>query len=248
MECPICYDAIDESTGHTKLSCGHSYHLRCIVEWFSNQRPEPASCALCRHAVSGKDALPDCLVADSKSESESESDSESEPDEPFVALDRNQLNVFLHSIGRTPIHDEEWTALNPPRDGIIEFIREDFDSCIIWLGLDRLTDAQWQALLVSNADPSDRGRAVIEVNAIERERAIDSISELSMAGITKPLQITWQRIGHTKWQRKVNSDGEEAEVWNGSGEADPPDSLVIETTYFATKLQALWRGFRVRAL
>jgi hypothetical protein len=43
--CSICYSAF-EGKGRTTLDCGHEYHLRCIVQWFSQKGGR--SCALCR--------------------------------------------------------------------------------------------------------------------------------------------------------------------------------------------------------
>lgn len=43
--CSICYSAF-EGKGRTTLDCGHEYHLRCIVQWFSQKGGR--TCALCR--------------------------------------------------------------------------------------------------------------------------------------------------------------------------------------------------------
>jgi len=46
-DCPICYEKVDDSTGHCTLSCKHSFHLACLSKW-SNENP---SCPLCRKAL-----------------------------------------------------------------------------------------------------------------------------------------------------------------------------------------------------
>lgn len=33
MECSICFGDITKTTGRTVLSCGHEFHLSCIVKW-----------------------------------------------------------------------------------------------------------------------------------------------------------------------------------------------------------------------
>ena len=40
--CSICYEDLTENT-HT-LSCGHSYHCGCIINWF---RDSHKNCPLC---------------------------------------------------------------------------------------------------------------------------------------------------------------------------------------------------------
>lgn len=40
--CSICYEDLTEKT-HT-LSCGHSYHCGCIINWFRNSHN---NCPLC---------------------------------------------------------------------------------------------------------------------------------------------------------------------------------------------------------
>ena len=46
-DCPICYEPVDDSTGHCTLSCKHSFHVACLTKW-SNDNP---SCPLCRKAL-----------------------------------------------------------------------------------------------------------------------------------------------------------------------------------------------------
>ena len=51
MECPICYDDINGSTGKAELSCSHSFHIRCLTTWFDRQNTNNTkqSCPCCRH-------------------------------------------------------------------------------------------------------------------------------------------------------------------------------------------------------
>lgn len=55
MNCPICFDEINASTGSTVLSCSHTFHLACIVKWYSTS----SSCPCCRRAPNLKEAIPD---------------------------------------------------------------------------------------------------------------------------------------------------------------------------------------------
>jgi len=47
MDCPICHDAINADSGITTLACSHSYHLKCITRWIS----ENETCPCCRKEV-----------------------------------------------------------------------------------------------------------------------------------------------------------------------------------------------------
>lgn len=47
--CSICLMDIDQTTGHTTLSCDHTFHLHCITTWFA----EHPTCPMCRD--SGRD-------------------------------------------------------------------------------------------------------------------------------------------------------------------------------------------------
>lgn len=49
--CAICHDGMTVATGHATLSCGHTYHLCCIVNAFCYQEGLPSRCPLCRQGV-----------------------------------------------------------------------------------------------------------------------------------------------------------------------------------------------------
>ena len=53
MNCPICFDEINASTGSTILSCSHTFHLTCIVRWYSTS----SSCPCCRVAPNEKETI-----------------------------------------------------------------------------------------------------------------------------------------------------------------------------------------------
>jgi hypothetical protein len=54
--CPICFEDITSKTGHATLACGHTYHMRCISQWFQTAT-EPA-CPCCRKAATHTDWSP----------------------------------------------------------------------------------------------------------------------------------------------------------------------------------------------
>jgi len=51
-DCPICYEAVTDSTGHCTLSCKHSFHISCLTKW-SNETP---SCPMCRNPLGTTEA------------------------------------------------------------------------------------------------------------------------------------------------------------------------------------------------
>lgn len=57
MECSICFDEITKATGSTTLSCEHSFHFRCIVNWFDKQITDDLdqTCPCCRGGGSEMD-------------------------------------------------------------------------------------------------------------------------------------------------------------------------------------------------
>jgi hypothetical protein len=63
MDCSICFDAINASTGSTTTSCGHTFHFRCLANW-SIQKIQAAShqnCPLCRHEMVEAERLRDFI-------------------------------------------------------------------------------------------------------------------------------------------------------------------------------------------
>lgn len=46
-ECAICFNELTAATGRSVMSCGHEFHIRCLVQWL--QKPDgTASCPCCR--------------------------------------------------------------------------------------------------------------------------------------------------------------------------------------------------------
>ena len=53
MECSICFESANASTGFTQLACSHTFHLKCIVTWFS----KTSSCPCCRAEPNENEAV-----------------------------------------------------------------------------------------------------------------------------------------------------------------------------------------------
>ena len=60
-DCCICTDAITKETGHTTMSCGHTFHFRCLTNWFCSQQDTEVacSCPTCRHEAKDFEDLPE---------------------------------------------------------------------------------------------------------------------------------------------------------------------------------------------
>lgn len=81
MECSICYEEITKDTGKAELSCSHSFHLKCLSQWFTKNE----SCPCCRHAANDTEKM----HANDEEDAEEESDSESEEDYGSSEEDNN---------------------------------------------------------------------------------------------------------------------------------------------------------------
>ena len=59
-DCCICTDAITKETGHTTMSCGHTFHFRCLTNWFCSQQDTEVACSCpsCRHEAKDLEDLP----------------------------------------------------------------------------------------------------------------------------------------------------------------------------------------------
>lgn len=60
MDCAICYSEITKSTGKIELSCSHTFHIKCLTNWFKSQSEQyiEQSCPYCRHEVNEEEEVP----------------------------------------------------------------------------------------------------------------------------------------------------------------------------------------------
>jgi len=54
MECPICYDVINEGES-TRTPCGHTFHVTCMTSWLERA----TTCPSCRTRVAAAPTNPD---------------------------------------------------------------------------------------------------------------------------------------------------------------------------------------------
>ena len=82
MECSICYEGITKDTGKAELSCSHSFHLKCLSQWFTKNE----SCPCCRHAANATEKM---HANDGEEQEEEDSESESEVEYESSEEDEN---------------------------------------------------------------------------------------------------------------------------------------------------------------
>lgn len=94
-ECPICFETINVTvTGRTTLSCGHSFHFRCLATWFVMNQDDPSSCPYCRKLVGYLEDLPTPEEAGmGGSESESDSGSDSGTESGFESVSEGEVET-----------------------------------------------------------------------------------------------------------------------------------------------------------
>jgi hypothetical protein len=81
-DCAICCDEITKDTGRSVMSCGHEFHMRCLVQWL--QKPDgTGNCPCCRAEPAATERLVAAPVAD---DSDDESDDESEEGEETTGV------------------------------------------------------------------------------------------------------------------------------------------------------------------
>jgi len=111
MDCSICMDAITKETGCTTLSCQHTFHFRCIDNWFGKQvwDDQPQTCPCCRSEGSDLDR---CEVMQGDEEEEEDEDDEYEDDAESQSID----SEFPDDLADV---DLRWERVGPGRWMII---------------------------------------------------------------------------------------------------------------------------------
>jgi ankyrin repeat protein len=89
-DCAICFSEVTAATGRSQMSCGHEFHMRCIVQWL--QKPDGSgNCPCCR-------AEPTELERLVAAPTDSDSDSEYSDDES-VAADVSTFTPLMRAVG-----------------------------------------------------------------------------------------------------------------------------------------------------
>ena len=226
MECSICYDAINESTGCTKLSCSHSFHFSCISSWFLKQ--ETGSCPFCRKAMDKIEDLPreftyveeededDDEDEDEDEDEDDEDDEDEEEDE--LQISRADLDTLLRSLGGIGI-----TAVMGQRlfyeDEPTGLTETDIQNICMANGARIMSSDEWELLLAKN----------------EMQVTIDESGERTVEAVTR---TPWHLMVNGQWQTNVMNPEEDTGITASAPPAKANEAI--------EKIQSVWRGFHVR--
>jgi hypothetical protein len=258
--CSICLDEIDvASTGQVTLSCGHQGHLGCISKWFYKQ--DKSSCPLCRKEMEG---VGDVWVNNEEDEEDSDDDDDETestlsgddrtPD--YISFNNAQFNAMLVEYGLRPVPADKWqlfthtyAVMTPefPDELRVRMWRYDLENFFLGRGEKRLTTEMWElivdrqkvgitdAFLSATSDFSHPLRLPNEPNQLR----VTVYADGARYSWREPAeaQVTWRLMNTGAWQR-----------WTFNPEEDTGISTTtpVLADNSATKIQAVWRGFKVR--
>lgn len=184
-DCTICFEAVKQETGHTTLSCGHTFHFRCISAWFYAQEAD-SSCPCCRHKVGELENVvwqEDIDEADEEEDSDYEEEDEEDAElyarpNDSLALTIKMLDDLLKSQGGTGISETQWTALYGQRE-FASFGRSELNHmCIVQGGREITLDEYDEMIAAQNVDRPPL-----------REPA--------------PLRVEWVHVAEGRWERRI---------------------------------------------
>ena len=223
MECPVCYDTIDATTGVATLSCSHSFHICCIAGWFA--KLEKGTCPCCRKEMSALEDLPPASA-------EADSDDEEE-EEDEVEFSRADLDALLRARGGSGLTEAMAAALCPE---VALFMSSELNALLLGNGARPLNEEEWTAL-VYEEDEED------EDEEDEGERAIAAAVATVWNELASydPPQRAWLMMDGS-WASNIVNPEEATEV---AVVASPATAAAVATSA-ATKMQAVWRGFKGR--
>jgi hypothetical protein len=128
LDCSICRSQIDgPTTGRVDLSCSHSFHLRCITDWFKT-RPD-CTCPLCRKAATESERLSEATPQSAPIEALLRRQGSTATVADFLlqagttqptSMTRNALNTCLISLDAAPLTVDEFEQFQAGRLGPIE--------------------------------------------------------------------------------------------------------------------------------
>ena len=254
MDCSICFEAIEDATGHVKMGCAHLFHFRCIAHWFTQQASNEQSqnCPCCRRVGSDLETFPD-LPADAE-EDEEEDDGESwelEEEPENIWITRAELHEILISLGGTGVPDALWFYFFEPEGNEdirmdatrhLPFVCHEIEGFAIAQGGRLFTEEEWEVLV-------DRYPELEEDEDEEAEEPEEPAAEPLVVQVFRG----WRRVNAGRWERTLLLPpsgvlNPEEHIWDGllDQAAEPPDSLVLQMSDAATKMKALWKGSRDR--
>ena len=146
LDCSICYDAINATTGVATLSCSHSFHISCIAGWFS--KLEKGSCPCCRKEMSALEDVPK-PAGEGEEDSDDESDISEDDDDEYMEFSRDRLDALMRARGGQGISEGMAEILRP--DGIC-FTSSELNALLLGNGARSLNEDEWFAILDGDED------------------------------------------------------------------------------------------------
>jgi hypothetical protein len=95
IECPICYDAIDQLKNCVTTECGHQFHCKCLMQ---NSAQNGFSCPMCRSTMATEPE-----ISDSGSESEFE---DFEDEDPYDDNALTSFRMFHQQLDNEEVEEE----------------------------------------------------------------------------------------------------------------------------------------------
>jgi hypothetical protein len=204
MECSICYNEINSSTGKVELSCSHPFHFSCLTTWFDKQNIQGmhANCPICRHQANEFEKMPEPIEDDDDETWEADDDEELTLDE-MAAQERARERFRRYKL-INPIEEVQLYAAN-----LIK-------AC--WRGYqDRLLFHE----LMANKENADYGRRMIEENkaqlvkVLSRQKFLKATIGLSRTQVkhmaSAKIQVFW------RWHKVQAGIGSVSGLWRKTG-------------------------------
>jgi hypothetical protein len=112
IECPICYDEIDQLKNCVTTECGHQFHCKCLMQ---NSATNGFSCPMCRSIMATEPA-----DSDSEGEYEEDEDEDEENDDNVLT----SFRMFHQQLAGEEVEDEPEEELGEEDDQGLEEVEE----------------------------------------------------------------------------------------------------------------------------
>jgi len=236
------------------MSCSHTFHFICLTTWFGNQvmKDLPETCPCCRHKANEHEGLPEDFEEE---ESEEEASSvSSESTEPDLQTVMNMVVAADHFAAKRAALSED--ALKNYAATRIQAVMRAYPVRMDWIRYKMLIDEHKN--LTARIEDLDKARAEVQV---ERRLVLTSV-KMSRARWHRlsaiKIQAAWRgsaarrsilRNSPQKWVRTNTAWTRQilrcTETWSDlRGLA--PQSLAFYQHETSKKIQAAWRGYRIR--
>ena len=262
MDCPICFEQITAQTGQVNLSCQHSFHYNCLTNWFYKQSDNrlPETCPCCRHEANEHEELPFYGVAEPSESESSESESDVEEAEPrdietMASIERARAMFTRRENISSKEEFENYAATR------IQAVWRSFHCRMSWYTY-KTNIAEQESAMNAKKQLEELERGLVKKMALLKKSMMVPRTTLINSSATKiqslwrrwsshinilqevidsGIKINWVFTGKS-WERKFLRWTETWDTHMGLS----PQSLSFQNHRYCTRVQALWRGYRVR--